>query len=348
MQILFVIPGDINLPTGGYRYDRKIIDAWRKSGIKVELMSIEGNFPFPSHQEKENAIAKINNFPKADIAVVDGLLGGAAPEFLKHLSQKLPVTALIHHPLCLENGLDKETAGHLKQTEKQGLKHTNAIITTSPQTSRTVANLFNYNPSKITSVLPGVERGIISNGSDSETINLLCVGSIIERKGHKDLLEALSSLKHLNWKLDCIGSTQFDKSLYANLQSRVTQEELSQKITFHGDVSEQALEAAYSSADIFVLPSLFEGYGMAYAEALVRGIPVIGTIAGAIPETVPENCGILVEPSNIPALSSVIETMITDKKLRNNYRNNAIAAEPNFPTWESSADKFAGILKETI
>ena len=348
MKIAFIIPGDINLPTGGYRYDKEIINAWENSGVEVELISLEGNYPFPSEKEKQSAIDSIKDFPKADIAIVDGLLGGASPNFLKALSQRMPVSALIHHPLCLENGLDADTAKGLETSERHGLEFVENIVTTSPATAKTVAKLFNFDATKIHTVLPGVTRAEISRGSQNSTVNLLCVGSLIERKGHRFLLEALSQLNHLDWRLDCYGSTDFDTKLFAELTKMLETSEHSDKIKFHGAVSDTTLEAAYLNADIFVLPSLYEGYGMVYAEAIVRGLPIIATRAGAIPQTVPETCGILVEPENIEMLKQAIEELISDKELREQYRKAAIREEPNFPTWQKSAHQFAAILKEAL
>lgn len=346
MRILFVIPGDINLPTGGYRYDKEIINAWKGSGIDVELVSLQGNYPFPNERDKAKALDTIKDFPDADIAVVDGLLGGASPEFINALSKIIPVTALIHHPLCLENGLDEENATALKASEQKGLEYISQIITTSPATTKTVAKLFGFDDDKIHTVLPGVKRTQTSQGSENQTVHLLCVGSVIERKGHKILLQALNSLKHLDWRLDCYGSTEFDKELFDQIQDIIKTENLSKKVEFHGAVSDEKLEASYTISDIFVLPSLFEGYGMVYAEAIVRGLPVIATTAGAIPDTVPETCGILVEPNNSKMLAQALEKLISNEELRNKFRQNAIAAEPTFPTWQSSATQFAEILKD--
>ena len=346
MHILFVIPGDINLPTGGYRYDREIISAWKTSNISVELISLEGNYPFPSEANKTSAIKAVSKFPNADIAVVDGLLGGASPGFLKALSKRMPVVALIHHPLCLENGLDGTTANKLEASEREGLEFVSSIITTSDTTTQTTQALFGFDSSKIHSVLPGVDRVAKSKGSGSKTAHLLCIGSVIARKGHKDLVKALVSLKHLNWQLDCFGKTEFDPELFSEITQLIADEGLVQKIKFHGAVSDKHLEEAYQMADVFVLPSLYEGYGMVYAEAIVRGIPVIGTTAGAIPKTVPKTCGILVEPENIKMLTNALKQLITDKKIRHKFIQGAHEAEPNFPNWEGSAHKFAHILRE--
>ncbi|MEM9277845.1 MAG: glycosyltransferase family 4 protein [Pseudomonadota bacterium] len=347
MKILFIIPGDINLPTGGYRYDRAIIHELQALGHEVNLVSLTGNYPFPSEVEKQAAIELIEALPTAnDIAVIDGLAGGAHPELIRKLSKTLPVVALVHHPLCLENGLDEETARKLETSEAQGLEHVSSVITTSPETAKTVKGLFNVDAGKIHCVLPGVERGVLANPSSDENIHLLCVGSVIERKGHVFLVQALAGLLHLNWHLDCVGKTDFQPDYYANVKARVEQNNLASRITFHGTVDAIQLENHYKNAHMFVLPSLFEGYGMVYAEAIVRGLPVIGTTAGAIPDTVPQSCGMLVEPGNTDELATALDTMISNKEIRESYREACIASTNSFPTWEKSAAAFASVLGE--
>jgi glycosyltransferase involved in cell wall biosynthesis len=169
---------------------------------------------------------------------------------------------------------------------------------------------------------------------------------VIERKGHKFLLHSLSRLKDLNWRLDCYGSTEFDTKLFDELQSFVKAENMSEKVAFHGAVSDEMIEAAYTTSDVFVLPSLFEGYGMVYAEAIVRGLPIIASTAGAIPDTVPQTCGILVEPENTNMLTQALEQMISNEHLRNNYRQGAMTAAEDFPTWQGSATQFRELLKD--
>ncbi|MEM7214563.1 MAG: glycosyltransferase family 4 protein [Pseudomonadota bacterium] len=346
MNILFIIPGDINLPTGGYRYDRAIIEEWRRMNLSVELLSLEGNFPGISEHEKQDTLQQIRDIPNYDIAVVDGLAGGAHPEMLRLLSKKIPAVALIHHPLCMENGLDQDTISALHSSEAEGLQHVSGIITTSPETSKTVISLFGISESSVHHVLPGVNRSVTSTPSDAGPANLLCVGSVIERKGHLVLIEALASLAHLDWHLHCIGKTDFQPDLFAKITNLIEEEKLDDRITFYGAVDEEELEKAYSTAHVFVLPSLFEGYGMAYAEAIVRGLPVIGTRAGAIPDTVPERCGILVEPGDVGKLAEALQTMISEPGKRRSVRSACLSEAGRFPTWRDSASKFASILGE--
>ena len=345
MKILFIIPGDINLPTGGYRYDRKILEQWSSIGLDTQLVSLEGNFPNLETTQIANFTQRADDLPLADVAVIDGLAGGVLPDFVKALSERMPVVALVHHPLFLENGLSQNQVEKLKASEAAGLGWASAIVTTSHETAKTVSSFFGFPPNKIHSVLPGVVRGKISKGSETETVNLLCVASIIERKGHRFLLDALKGLRELNWHLDCIGMTSSDPELYSDLMQSVDSSDMGDQISFHGSVTEIQIENAYERADIFVLPSLYEGYGMAYAEAIVRGIPVIGTTAGAIPDTVPKSCGILVAPQNTSALETALRQMITDNELRHQYRKAALDAEPTFPTWSQSAEAFANILE---
>lgn len=257
---------------------------------------------------------------------------------------------MIHHPLCLENGLDEKTAKTLEANEREGLAFATKVVTTSETTAQTVAKIFGFDEKNIHAVLPGVARGFfLENPKEkSSSVNLLCVGSVIERKGHLDLINALASLRDLDWKLDCYGSTAFDPPLFAKIKDLINAHALSDKITFHGAVVDAAIEAAYLHADIFVLPSHYEGYGMVYAEAIVRGLPVIATTAGAIPKTVPQDCGILVEPGNIVELQEALAAMITNDKLRLKYKYAAINAESRFPTWERSANNFCKILKELL
>jgi len=344
-KILFIIPGDINLPTGGYRYDKAILAEWERAAIEYELISLEGNYPLPADNEKAAAVAKIETFADADAAVIDGLAGGVLPEFIAALGKHMPVVSLLHHPLCLETGLAEDTAKSLEESERQGLQYVAHVVTTSPETRRTVHQLFDFPLEKISSVLPGVNREPPSLGSGESSKKLLCVGSIIKRKGHMILVEALSKLKHLDWHLDCMGAMDFDEKLIEQVKACIDQYGLDDRITLHGPVSDDVLREAYTHADLFVLPSLYEGYGMVYAEAIVRGLPVIGTIAGAIPDTVPETCGILVEPENAGALAKAIEEILSNPDLLAKYKQGAIEAEPTFPTWAKSADAFYEILE---
>jgi len=125
------------------------------------------------------------------------------------------------------------------------------------------------------------------------------------------------------------------------LDADIARHSLGKRIAVPGAVSPQRLAALYAEADAFVLASHFEGYGMAYAEAVAHGLPVIGTSAGAIPETVPRDAGLLVDPGDIPALAQAMRRVIGDADLRRDLANAARAAAPGLPAWRHSAEIFA-------
>ena len=174
------------------------------------------------------------------------------------------------------------------------------------------------------------------------------VGSITQRKGHDVLIKALFELTKIDWRLTIIGPQHFDRHLFETLKTLAHDLKISNRITFLDALNEDELEAQYQSADIFALASRYEGYGMAYAEAIVRGIPVIGTTAGAIPDTVPAACGILAKPDHVESFKDALRKIMTDETVRGSLGKNAIASEPSFPTWRGSAEKFAMHLKELL
>lgn len=348
MRIGFIIPGDIDTPTGGYRYDRAIIDEWRKAGLEVDLISLPGGYPFPCDKDRRIALSITDNLPDCDIFVVDGLAGGCFPQLLARIKDHKPVVALIHHPLALENGLNETQAARLKRLEQSGLDHVAAVITTSPATSKTVHTLFGFDQNRIFTVLPGVKRGAVISFRRAPPIRLLSVGSMTPRKGHDILLKALARLKTQPWVLDIVGATHFNPAYYETCKNLVQENSLEDRVVFHSDMSEEILDQFYTKSDIFVLASRYEGYGMVFAEAIVCGLPVIATRAGAIIDTVPESCGLLVPADNVEALCKALQKMMSDEMLRQQKHEGTLAARPDFPEWKQSANHFSNYLKALL
>jgi glycosyltransferase involved in cell wall biosynthesis len=111
-----------------------------------------------------------------------------------------------------------------------------------------------------------------------------------------------------------------------------------------GAVSDSELDILYTQADAFVLASLFEGYGMVYAEAMAYGLPIIATKAGAIPDTVPSDAGLLIGPGDVTALTLALQTVIEDAPCRTRLSSGAIRAAAKQPTWDQAAEQFAVAL----
>ena len=172
-------------------------------------------------------------------------------------------------------------------------------------------------------------------------IRLLCVAAVTEGKGHGFLVEALAKLKHLVWELEFVGSVEREPAIVSALRRTIACHGLEERGRLVGEVPKEALAEVYDRADIFVLASVFESYGMALAEALAHGLPVVSTTGGAIPEIVPRTAGLLVEPADPTGLSQALETVITDPGLRTRLAAGSREAGRRLPTWAEATARFA-------
>ena len=198
---------------------------------------------------------------------------------------------------------------------------------------------------RITVARPGSDPVPLAQASQDGVVRLLSVGAVVPRKGFDVLIAALATLPDLSWRLTIAGDRTRDRNAAAQLDADIARHALGNRIAALGAVSPQRLAALYAEADAFVLASRFEGYGMAYAEALAHGLPVIGTSAGAIPDTVPPDAGLLVAPGDIPAFAQALRRVIGDAELRRRLADTARAAALRLPTWRQSAEIFARALE---
>ncbi|MEE4010569.1 glycosyltransferase family 4 protein [Roseibium sp. FZY0029] len=347
-SLVFAYPGDLDTPTGGYGYDRRIIAGLRTLGWDVELVSLGDGFPFPSEETLRQAEYRLSAVPEGSLVVVDGLALGVMAEAMERLHERIRLVALVHHPLCLENGLSREQADALLQSENNVLAFARHIIVTSPATGTQVEDLFAISPDRITAVLPGTDKPAPFERSQQDIIRLLSVGTLLPRKGYDLLLTALASLKTLEWHLDIVGGLEADPACYQALLKQAHELDLLDRITFHGAVPSQDLGGFYRSADIFVLASRYEGYGMAYTEALAYGLPVIGSGGGAVKETLPEGAAIYCGVEDVEALQSALDALISDREQRDRLSAEARKAADLLPDWTDAARQFANLLQDTF
>jgi glycosyltransferase involved in cell wall biosynthesis len=168
---------------------------------------------------------------------------------------------------------------------------------------------------------------------------------VVPRKGYDVLVAALAKLCDLRWRLVIVGDRGRRAETARQLDAEIARRDLGRRISFAGVVSPERLAALYAAADLFVLASHFEGYGMAYAEAIAAGVPVVGTNAGAISETVPVGAGVLVPPGDADALAATLRRLIADHDERARLAAGARAAAAALPTWADSARLFAQVLE---
>jgi len=342
----FAVPGSLETPTGGYAYDRRIIAELERLGWSIELVDIGEGFPWPSEATLSATRTRLLKVSAGQPIVIDGLALGVLPELASELARRTPLLALVHHPLALEWGLSAGQATLLKRSERAALASTRGVVVTSRATARIVASDYGVPADRITVARPGNDPAPQARGSrDISVPHLLSVGAVVPRKGFDVLVAALATLIGLPWRLTIAGDLTRDAAAAARLHSAIAHHGLAGRIAVLGAVSSEQLATLYDNADLFVLASYFEGYGMAYSEALAHGLPVIGTKAGAIAETVPHEAGVLVAPGDTAALAKALHRLMTDSDLRLRLAQAAFAAARQLPTWPESATIFASALE---
>lgn len=341
-DIAFAVPGDLSTPTGGYAYDRRMIAELTALGWHVQVINIGNDFPRPSKVTIDTTRARLTAVTKGTPIIIDGLAFGVIPELAAELHESHPLIALVHHPLALESGISSNEALEFYSQERAALSHADRIIVTSESTAILLTKEFAVKPTRITIALPGNDpKEIVIKKSSIPS--LLAVGSLIRRKGYDILVEALSSLKDLSWRLTIAGDRKRDTSVTAELDSAFLSAGLLDRTTMAGAVSDERLNELYQEAHIFVLPSRFEGYGMAYAEAIAYGLPVIGTTACGLPKKFLEG-SILVTPNDAKALTDALRRLIINNAQRERLASASREAARLLPTWRQSAEIFADSL----
>ena len=345
-----VAPGDLASATGGYLYDREIVAGLTALGWRAHAHALDASFPLPTPAAMRDARRLFDALPARALVVVDGLALAGLGRVLDEARERLDVAALIHHPLAFETGLDTDAAARLERAEREALARVKRVIVTSQWTARALAR-YDVDIGKLRVVEPGFDtharqapRAVATPAAAGTRVQLLCVASLTPRKGHRVLLDALSELRDRDWRLACAGDLRRDPATAASVERQIDRLRLGKRVSLLGELDGASLARCYERADIFVLASFFEGYGMALAEALAYGLPIVSTTGGAIPETVPSPAGVLVPPGDDRALARALARLIDDPAERARLAAGAAAARATLPTWQAACVKFAAAL----
>lgn len=344
-RFAFAVPGDLATPTGGYAYDRRIVAELKQLGWTVDVIDLGDGFPFPDEKMRAAAKTQLEKVPERRPIVIDGLALGVLPELAASLKGRNPLIALVHHPLALESGLSAAQAEQFRKSERAALASTSKVIVTSAPTARLLTADYDVPAERITIARPGNDPVEPARGSNDGIVRLLSVGSLVPRKGYDVLLAALTMLADLRWHLTIAGDSERDRATATAIRNDIARRGLGERIALVGAVSHERLATLHRAADVFVLASRFEGYGMAYAEAIAYGLPVIGTSAGAIPETLPEDAAILVPPDDVAPLARALRRLIANEAERKRFAAAARAAAARLPSWRESAALFASAVE---
>jgi glycosyltransferase involved in cell wall biosynthesis len=346
--VSLLIPGDWSTPTGGYQYDRRLALGLRAAGWIVDVLRVDADWPTPDAAALAHAASRIGAIPDGMRVIADGLAYGVLDTVVSEQARRLRWVALVHHPLHLETGLAPCHREQLRESEARALGFARRVVVTSPRTVRDVEAL-GVPADRIAVVEPGTDpcarMPTASPAGRAGPVTLLTVATVTPRKGHALLLEALAGLTTLDWRLHCVGSLTRDAATAARVQAMSQALRLAERVVWHGEVDAATLASHLAAADLLVLPSLHEGYGMVVAEALAAGVPVLCSDAGALGETLPKEAGWCVPTGDVPALQAVLRRLIGDSALRRALAEGARQAGRKLPDWPTQAARFAAVLE---
>jgi glycosyltransferase involved in cell wall biosynthesis len=339
--IAFAVPGSLDTPTGGYRYDRRVIAELRALGHGVEVVTFAGRFPDPTPDEISDAEARIAALPAGMPVIIDALAFGVMPQAVERLARERAIIALVHHPLALETGLSPDRVDALRQSELAALKHARSVVVTSPATADLLVDGYEVNRSRIAVALPGVDPPQLPRARKNDRFRFLSVGSLIPRKGYFDLIAAYGRLTDLDWHADIVGDPSLDPAHAAEVSRRYMALGLGDRVTMLGALAEDILATRYAEADCFVLASHYEGYGIAYTEAIMHGLPVIGTTGAS--EAIGDG-GAKIAPGDIDGLTDVLRRVVSDAGFRAELADKARKRAAKLPRWSDAAEIISGLI----
>lgn len=348
----FIVPGDPDQNTGGYRYVRKLVEALNEAGTAAEVTGLPGRFPMPDAVATHGMDSLLSQFADDSWVVLDGLAMSAMPGILEKHAQRLRLVALIHHPLADETGLSLSEQDWFFEREKQALEIVRDVFTTSPFTASRLAD-YGVAAGRIQTAEPGVEspagnalQGDIEHSGKKHKAQaanapqILCVAHLSPRKAQDHLVDALAGLKDLEWHCTLAGSCERDPVYANNVQQQVHESGLGSRIDLAGEVEEQQLANLYREADLFVLPSLYEGYGMVIDEALAARLPVISSDGGALKHTGNRPGVLLYRAGDTDALQASLRKWLGDSAALEHARELAAAESRNIRSWADTASLF--------
>jgi len=351
-RLTLIVPGDPSQPTGGYRYDARVATELRGMGMEINVVGLAGRFPEADEQARTALDTALRALPDGHVTVIDGLALGGLPEIAHRHAGRLVLVGLVHHPLADETGMAPELRQRFLGAEAKALAACRRIVTTSEFTARRIADLglvsSDAQRDRVRVVPPGVDTAAPRASNDSSIQRLLCVGSLVPRKGQDLLIDALAGLGDLPWQLELVGDPDRDRAFSAALRTSIDVQGLADRIKLCGVQDPDTLDSTYRNADLLVIPSHYEGYGMVVTEALARALPMIATTGGALIDTVPPVAAVQVPPGDSGALAEALKRWFGDPGLRERKRAGAEKVRHSLPEWTETGRRFAEALNLEI
>jgi glycosyltransferase involved in cell wall biosynthesis len=346
-----VVPDGIDdpaRPSGGNAYDRHLCVGLGALGWSVHEHAVPGRWPRPDAASFAGLAAAVRRIPDDAVVLLDGLIASTAPEVLVPQARRLRLVVLVHMPLGHRPG----DAGRdeARTRERTVLSVAAAVVTTSWWGQRRLLELYSLPGDRVHVAPPAVDAAELATGSlTGET--LLCVAAVTFDKGHDLLLDALTAMPDLSWHCVCVGSLDRDPAFAERVQRRALDAGLGDRLSFPGPRTGADLSRSYAAADLVVLASRAETYGMVIIEALARGLPVITTDVGGVPEALGHGTdgirpGLLVPPEDPAAFGAALRAWLGDAELRARLRRGARERRESLPGWSTTTSVLARVLAE--
>jgi glycosyltransferase involved in cell wall biosynthesis len=346
-----VVPGGIDdpaKPSGGNAYDRRICDGLTALGWDVTEHQVDGGWPWPdvdAHRALSRVIADV---PDGAVVLIDGLIASTVPDVLVPHARRLALVVLVHLPLG--DGPPGHEVADARSRECAVLAASTAVVTTSEWTRNLLLDRYSLRPQNVVVAQPGVDPAELAPGTAAGG-ELLCVAAVTPHKGHDVLVAALAAVRHLSWRCVLVGTLDREPEFADLLHHKANEAGIGDRIWFAGPRTGAELDRAYAAADVLVVPSLGETYGMVVTEALARGLPVIATAVGGLPNTLGRTAdgrrpGLLVAPGAVPALTAALSSWLRDAELRRGLRLAAQERRATLSGWPATVERVAHILTE--
>jgi glycosyltransferase involved in cell wall biosynthesis len=348
-EVHVVVPEGIDdpaRPSGGNTYDRRVCRGLAELGWAVHEHAVPGAWPRGSEAGHAALARAVRRIPDGAVVLLDGLIASTAPEALVPQARRLRQVVLVHMPLGHRPPDDE--AGAVRARERDVLAAAAAVVTTSAWTRRRLGELYALPADRVHVTEPGVDAARLAPGTAAGD-SLLCVAALTPHKGHDVLLDGLAMVTDLSWRLECVGSLVRDRAFADGVRRRARNSGLGNRVRFTGPRTGAELDRAYAAADLLLLASQAETYGMVVTEALARGLPVLATEVGGVTEALGHGKdgtrpGLLVPPSDAAALGAALRTWLSDAELRARLRRAARERRASLRRWPATTSVLAGVL----
>ncbi|MFJ5224430.1 glycosyltransferase family 4 protein [Streptomyces sp. NPDC088400] len=376
-EVHAVLPGGIDdpaAPSGGNIYDRRVCAELPHVGWQVHEHTVAGSWPQPGAAARAELARLLAESADGTVLLLDGLIACAAPDIVVPEAGRLRLAVLVHLPLADETGLDPVLAAELDAGERRTLRAVPAVVATSHWAARRLVDHHGLDPGRVHVAAPGADIAPLASGTADGTApgtgnapRLLCVASVTPRKGQHRLVRALAAVSDLPWSCVCVGGLGQAPDYVARVRELTEASGLGDRVRLVGPRTGPELEASYASTDLLVLASYAETYGMAVTEALARGVPVLATAVGGLPEAVghtPDGTvpGILVPPETRPekpssepaadpeqpptALTAALRRWLGEPDVRRRSKAAALHRRTALTGWDTTSRSLADALEQ--